>query len=1082
VDSSLNPTGRWLAALGLGQYAAAFASQGIEFDLLPELSDADLERCGVAMLGHRKRLLKAIAAFREAATDDATPRAPAPAAAAAALAPGSAAVQRTEAERRQLTVMFCDLVGATALSTQRDPEDLRGILSAYHRIVKDAVAPYDGYIAQLLGDGMLVFFGYPRAHEDEAIRAVRASLEAIRAVGQHEFGPGLRLQARVGIATGLVVIGGIGAGTPAAETGVSGEAPNLAARLQGAAPAMGIVIADATRHQIGSAFRLESLGTLTLKGFAQPQTAWRVLDERTAGTRFEAMRVRSSSRLAGRDAELALLMDRWALAGAGEAEAVLLSGEAGMGKSRIAQALRDQIEQLGGLVLTFQCSPSHAGSPLYPVMRWLDVSADLTPEDTGPAKLSKIGAALLALGIELQEADRQWIAALLSPTELAPDLARLPPAEMQRGVQTVLTAMLARLSRVRPLLWLVEDAHWIDAATDELLARVIQVLRDAPLLTLVTARPSYQPSWASRASVTRLTLNRLGRRACEQIVTDIAVKQLPAALLGQILAKTDGVPLFVEEFTQTVLQSGQVAEVGPVWQLTGPLQNLSVPSTLHDSLMARLDQLSLAREVALVGAAMGREFDAQVVAHVLQLDAARLQAPLAELEQAALVVHGGNPLADVYTFKHALMRDVAYESMLRTVRAGIHGRIARALSALRPETAETMPELLALHFQQAGEEAAAWPMWLKAAEAAGRKAIAFEQSLEFCDRALQLLGNQRPASLAQLCDTLLLKESVLARLGRLADQMSTIDEALAIAEALGEPMRVASVLLRRASVCAYLGHTEQARLAGTRALDTYRQLGDRPGEAQALRELGFLYWRTEEYGTALLHAREALASHRNMGDVAGEATALHNLAEIHRGLGSPQQALDWYEQALQLHWAVGDRQGEILTLFGIANALRQAGDLSASKRKYEEALALSQRYGERTMQSRALQALSIDARAQGALEDALAFMRRAIDIDRSIGYAHALSHDLVELGAIHLLRRERDEAYVAIREARAWFEVIDDAQGFAATGRWLEDFDAGRTPSLKASEQPRWVKTHVPLPEGKVYCEFESPLAASRQA
>ncbi len=1070
--------GPWLEQLGLGRYAEAFAAQGIEFDLLPDLNDADLERCGVAMLGHRKRLLKAIAALGEETAEPVGDQvAPSP-----ALELRSTAAPKPQAERRQLTVMFCDLVGATALSTQLDPEDLRGILAVYHGEVKAAVAPYDGYIAQLLGDGVLVFFGYPRVHEDEAIRSVSAALDVIRAVGRHDFGRGLRLQARIGIATSLVVIGEIGAGTPAAETGVSGEAPNLAARLQSVAPPMGVVIADETRRRIGSVFRLESLGVLTLKGFAQPQAAWRVLAEHSAHSRYEAMRVHRTSRLVGRDSELSLLMDRWGMARSGESESVLLSAEPGMGKSRIAQALREQIEQDGGLVLTFQCSAAQSGSPLHPVSRWIDMAADLAPDDTAAVKLAKVNATLAAMGTELLESDRPWIAALLSPTDLAPDLARLPPLEIQRGVQNMLVAMLSRLSGVRPLLWLVEDAHWIDALTDELLGRVTQLLRDRPLLTLVTARPSYQPLWASRSSVTRLALNRLARRACEQIATNIAAKRLPDAVLGQILAKTDGVPLFVEEFTQTVLQSGVLTEGDQAWLLAGPLQAVAVPTSLHDSLMARLDQLNLAREVAQVGAVMGREFDAQVVAHVLHLDAIGLRAPLAELEQAGLVIPGGDRRSDVYVFKHALMRDVACESMLRSVRAAVHGRIARALSALRPETADTMPELLALHFHEAGEADLAWPMWLKAAEAASKKTIAFEQSLEFSDKALQLLRSAGPAQLQRACEALLLKESVLARLGRRAQQMSTIDEALAIALEMRAPTRVASVLLRRASVCAYLGNREQAHLAGTQALEMYREIHDRPGEAQALRELGFLHWLIEDYGTALVHAREALAAHRALGDVAGEATALHNLAEIHRSLGSPRQALEWYEQALQRHWAVGDHEGEILTLFGIANALRQADDLAGSKQKYAQALAQSQRYGERTMQSRALQALSIDARAQGALDEALEFIQSAIEVDRSISYAQALSHDLVELGAIHLLRGENDRAHAAIREARTWFELTDDAQAVFSTTQWLADFDAGRTPDLAPSERPRWVKTHVPLPEGKVYCEFESPLGATRQA
>ena len=1064
----------WLESLGLGQYTQPFSEQGIEYDQLSDLTGADLEACGVNLLGHRKRLLKSIGQISTATANAAGQGSPI----GAQLSP----IAKPAGERRHLTVMFCDLVGATALSTQEDPEDLRLIVAEYQEAVRAAVAPYDGYVAQLLGDGVLVFFGYPRAHEDEAICAVRAALEVIRTLANCEFAGGLHLQARVGIATGLVVVGEIGAGTPAAETGVSGEAPNLAARLQSAALPMSILIANETRRRVGEVFDLEALGEIELKGFPLPQAVWHVLRERAGSTRFEALRAQRMTHLVGRDGELNLLRERWMLARNGEAETVLLSAEAGMGKSRISRALCDQIEQDGGLALILQCSPHHRASVLHPVTRWLERTANVSAADPDSARSSKLDKAFSAMGIELSEGERQCIGALVSPTELASDLSRLQPIELQRAIQGALASLLSRLASLRPLLVLIEDAHWIDPTTDEFLMQIAQRLRDRPVLTLITGRPQYQPDWAIRSSVTRLTLNRLGRKACGAIAADVAGKPLPDEVIEQILLKTDGVPLFVEEFTRTVLRSELLAERETLWELTGPLRSLSVPSTLQDSLMARLDQLSLAKEVVQVAAAVGRDFDVKVVARVLDVERGQLLVYLAELQDEGLVLPSHDDPTISCSFRHALVRDVAYDSMLKSVRVRYHASIARALEEAQPEIASLRPEILAQHYEEGCEDKLAWRLWIRAGDIAAKKGYAFAQALEFYERAWSILNRAQPSMPEEMLDLLLLKEAGLARLSRRDQQMSTIDAAITIAQSLHQPGRLAKVLLRRASACAYVGDYARALQAGMHALELYRETNDRPGEADALRELGFLNWRAEDYNAALQHAREALRAHRSLGDPSGEATALHNLAEIHHSLGSPRQALELYDQAIQLHWAVGNHEGEILTLFGMANALQQSQDVNGSTQKYEKALELSERYGERTMQSRALHALAIQARTQAALSKALEFVRRAIEIDRAINYAHGLSHDLVELCAIHLALGEAEESRAALQEALTWCEFTGDQLAIDSTRVWLNDLDAGRTPALGVSDRAGWVKSHVSLPEGKVYCEFESPLANLRKA
>jgi DNA-binding SARP family transcriptional activator len=409
----------------------------------------------------------------------------------------------------------------------------------------------------------------------------------------------------------------------------------------------------------------------------------------------------------------------------------------------------------------------------------------------------------------------------------------------------------------------------------------------------------------------------------------------------------------------------------------------------------------------------------------------------------------------------------------------------RALRAREPATATPNPPpgTVSQAARPVGAEppqdaAAAEPL-VRAARAAER-VYAFGHALDLYERALGILRRAAQGSPERTCEVLILKEAVLERLGRRADQMRTVDEAIATAESLGEPALLATVLLRKAGACAYLGDKPGAQSAAERALELYRNAADRPGEAEALRELGFVHWCAEEYSAALHYAREALALHRNVGDVAGEGSALHNLGEIHRGLGSPKRALEWYSRALELHWAAANREGEILTLFGIANALQQAGDLTGSRQKYEAALALAERYGERTMQSRALHALASCCRAQLASGDALRFMQRAIEVDRMINYAHALGHDLVELAGIHLERGERLEARAALQEAVVWFGFTEDHHALDTVRDRLTGLEAGRTSALMAATRPGWVKSHLSLAEGKVYCEFESPLAGMR--
>jgi len=517
----------------------------------------------------------------------ALPGAPAqPSAAATPATPAGPRPSAPEAERRQLTVMFCDLVGSTALSSRLDPEDLQQFIRSYHDAVALAVAPYAGHIAQFLGDGVLLYFGYPQAHEDDAPRAVRSALSIVKALETQRARGDIELQTRIGIATGRVVIGEIGTGTPAAERSASGETPNLAARLQAQAQPGEIVLADDTRKLCGESFVLESLGRLDLKGFAAPIQAWRVVGERTAATRFEAQHMQGLVEFVGRDSEVALVFERWALARDGEGQAVLLSGEAGIGKSRICQTLRDRLAGESAATVLLQCSPYFSSSALYPVMQHLERSADMAAADTPEVRAAKLGQ----LAGALPAASLGCLLRLMGlPDGGRPLPGGASPQEEKVHTLEALIDLLQRLSRQKPVLFLVEDAHWIDPSTEEFIGQVAQRVSDMRVLLLVTCRLEYTPSWGGASQLTRYSLNRLSHRQCTALVNALtAGKALPAEVLTEIIRKTDGIPLFVEELTKTVLQSGLLEDTPSGYQLRGPLSTLAIPATLQDSLMARL--------------------------------------------------------------------------------------------------------------------------------------------------------------------------------------------------------------------------------------------------------------------------------------------------------------------------------------------------------------------------------------------------------------------------------------------------------------------------------------------------------------
>ena len=704
----------WLRSLGLGKYEAVFRENEIDETVLPDLTAEDLKELGVTALGHRRKLLAAIAALR----DDASGKALSVDAATASSTPSAHPEDR--AERRQVTILFSDLVGSTALSARMDPEDLREVISAYQKCIAETVQRFGGFVAKYMGDGVLVYFGYPQAHEDDGERAVRAGLElvaAISALKTHE-----PLQTRVGIATGMVVVGDLIGSGASQEQAIVGETPNLAARLQGIAEPNSVVIAESTRKLLGNLFDVEDLGAQDLKGIGGLVRAWAVLRPASVESRFEALHASGLTELVGREEELELLLRRWSRAKSGEGQVVLLSGEAGIGKSRLTAALMERLAGEPHTRLRYFCSPQHTDSTLYPIIGQMERAAGLAHGDTTEVKLDKLDALLAQTFSSMQDA------ALFADMLSVPNDGRYPALELEphpRRQKTLaaLTEQVATRSRQKPVLMILEDAHWADPTSLEVFDLVVDLVARRPLLLVVTARPEFQPLWLGQPHVTALSISRLTQRDVEAMIDRVVGnKLLPASIRQDIIERTDGIPLFVEEMTKAVLEAESEGAAERAIAVA-PSPALAVPASLHASLMARLDRLGPAKEVAQIGAAIGREFSHALLAAVTYKTEAKLHLALDHLMAAGLLFRQGTPPHATYLFKHALIRDAAYSTLLREPRRALHAGIAETLEVQFTEIAENQPEILARHLTEAGRTERAVEQWLKAGRrAAGRSA------------------------------------------------------------------------------------------------------------------------------------------------------------------------------------------------------------------------------------------------------------------------------------------------------------------------------------------------------------------------
>ena len=975
----------WLARLGLDKYIEAFTANEVDFDALRHLREDDLKELGLP-IGPRRKVLAAIAALDAEAVS----------AAGSVVAPASGP-HRSEAERRQLTVMFVDLVGSTELSQRLDPEEMCGIIRAYQNTVSAEITRYEGRVAKLMGDGVLAYFGWPRAHEDDAERAVRAALAATAATAMLTTLRGEPLAARTGIATGLVVVGDLIGEGSAQEEAVVGETPNLAARLQTLAEPNTVVTADSTQRLVAGLFDLVDLGFRELKGFATPLRAWRIAGEAGAEGRFDALHGVATP-LVGRAEELELLLQRWQQARAGRGQAVLLSGEPGIGKSRLIAALHERLGAEPHTRLRYFCSPYHVNSALHPVIKQLERAAGLGRDDSADTKLDKLEF-LLRQAVSYVAEVSPPLAALLSidiTGRYAP--VKLTPQAQKVRILAALTQQLQGLATRRPVMMLVEDAHWIDPTTGEWLDMLIDRLQDLHVLLIVTFRPEFQPRWTLFSHVTALSLSRLGRDQGAAIVDRVAGgKTLPPEVKNQILAKTEGVPLFIEELTKTVLVSALLIDAGDHYVLSGPLPSLAIPSTLQDSLMARLDRLAPVKEVAQIGACIGRVFHHRLLAAVTGSDDARLEGDLQQLEESELVFRRGVPPEATYRFKHALVQDAAYESLLKSRRQQIHTIIASTLEAQFPELAEAEPEALAHHYTAAGLTEQAVAYWLKA----GRQALKRSANLE----AVAHLGKGIDL-VASLPDT-------EGRLRQEIDLQNAMGVAMTTAKGRGA-LEVGQAFSKARMLCEKLGDKRQLFVAlygecgyhrnsgnlrasdelGRQCLEIARASGD----PDLLLEAHHQLWATKFYMADFAAAE----THADFGIATYDPDRHHPLTYIYSGhdpgvccrinsaetlwlRGYPDQALARCRETM----ALAERLAHPLTMalaqsaFSYVHLLRREPDEGG--RWAEKGVALAEEFVLPLMASSARFHLGWALADQGRVEEGVSKMREGIAAITAIG-------------------------------------------------------------------------------------------------
>jgi class 3 adenylate cyclase/predicted ATPase len=961
------------------------------------------------------------------------------------------------AERRQLSVMFCDLVGSTELSVRLDPEDLREVIVAYQTYVAETVARFGGFVAKYMGDGVLVYFGYPRAHEHDAERAIHAGLALVRALNERDWPSNIEAQVRVGIATGLVVVGDLIGGGVAQEYGIVGETPHLAARLQALAEPNTVVIASSTRRLTGGLFDYRDLGAVALKGFAEDVRAWQVTGPSAAESRFEALREGAGAPLLGRDEELELLLRRWRQAKSGQGCVVLLSGEPGIGKSRLAAALLEQIAGEPHFRLRYYCSPHHTDSALHPIIAQVERAAGFARDDDPSTKLDKLEAMLSLASVPARDAS--LIADLLSLGDVDRRYPRLDLAPLQRKQKTLeaLRRWVETLARHQPILAICEDAQWIDPTSLEQLDRTIELVPRLPVMFVVTFRPDFEAPWARQERVHVLALNRLGRSAGTALVGRAGgCTSLPPDIVEEILERADGVPLFIEELTKAAVEAGATGADGVVSAI--PSASHHIPAALHASLTSRLDRLGRAKELAQIGAVIGRQFSYALLAAVSGRSESELRVLLDQLTTAGLVFRQGTPPQATFLFKHALVQDVAYASLLRSARQQLHARIATALEAEFPATA---PEQLAQHWAQAGDAERAVGNWLKAGKqavqrCANREAIAqLTKGLRMLDRLPHRMERDR----TELSLQLLLAEALMADKGWTAPETRPCyARARELCVRTGDTEAIFPVLYGQFSNYLSRGEEEAHDLAAE-TLQLAQGTDDPALLAMAHSMLGMSLFSRGEFLTARQHLQVAVSLEQPDHRRHTSLSPGHNLAIASMWLGLTLLLLGHPEQAT----------------LQVGAGLRAARDLS-NPHTLAHALALACRYHATLGDAKALDQATGELAALAA-EHQFPFYVAVATIYR--GWVLAGAHDVCR--GIEIMR-EGMAAFLDLGAAalRPFFwakiAVLSAAGGSARDG--LELLDAAL--ELVDHSGQRWCEAELHRSKGELLGRFsDTPQAES---
>jgi class 3 adenylate cyclase/predicted ATPase len=1073
---------KWLDGIGLGQYAAVFEENDVDLEVLPHLSEAELAELGLS-LGHRKKLLAAIAELTD--QEKSYPDAERPVQRAA----------ESEGERRQLTVMFCDLVGSTSLSERLDPEDMRSVLRAYQDTCAKAVNHFDGHVAKYIGDGLLIYFGYPQAHEDDPQRAVRAGLdliEGVAALSEHLSNEhDIEIEVRVAAHTGLVVVGEMGGGATREQHAIVGETPNVAARLENLAKPGSMVISESTHRLVDGLFECEDLGLKPLKGVSEPVRIFQVISENLASSRFEVAAERGLTELVGRGEEIALLMKRWEQAKDGEGQLVSLSGEAGVGKSRIVRGFRERLEGEAHSRILYYASAFHQNTAFHPVIDQIERAMRFDRGDTPQEKYEKLQTTLTVLGVAGEETAPALAALLNLDIKERQSTLGLSPQQLKPIMLEALVSVVEAMARQQPVLIVLEDLHWADPSTRELFDLYAERIRNSRVLALATFRPEFEAPWSGYAHGMALALNRLSRREAIELVGKVTNgKTLPSEVLDQIIDRTDGIPLFVEELTKTILESGLVSEEDDRFVLAGSLSDLAIPASLQDSLMARLDRLAPVKEVAQLAAVIGRVFDHELLAAVSELKEADLIDALSLLIDAELVFRRGIPPQASYEFKHALVQDVAYQSLLKSSRHEHHRRIAETIDEHFPEICGAQPELVARHYTEAGLLEKAVPLWIDAAQQAAMR-FASQEVIAQCERALQLLQELPKTDFRdrQELDLLLLlgpAQMVAIGFGSSASTL-TYQRAHDLAAKIDDDSALFTVTWGL-----WLNHQQRAKIDQARGLvKDVEKIASRQGNPEMDLQANHASWTTHlviadldtvrknvERGLAI-YDRDQHGSHvfRYGGHDPGVCALIHGALALW-AQGYPDQSILYAQQAIEL-------AEEISHPLSLAIALAMASFTRQHRGEISEVLSLAQRTIDLCSERGIPHYLAVGhivhgwaVVSSGQPELGLAEMLNGLEIYGKTGAALRQSYYLTLLADAYSRSGQVSQALTSIENANQAVELVGERWWHADVQRVRGELVLAQSPE-KPSEAENSFKSAVEIARSQGAKSLELRAATS---